>query len=40
MKCKIGFLLALPPSDESATTVTRLAQAAVQASHDVYLYLP
>jgi sulfur relay (sulfurtransferase) complex TusBCD TusD component (DsrE family) len=39
VKRKVGFLLALPPSDESATTVTRLAQAAVEAGHDVYLYL-
>lgn len=36
---KIGFLLALPPSHTSATTVHELAQAALTASHDVYLYL-
>lgn len=39
MKHKIGFLLALPPSHESSTTVTRLAQTAVDAGHEVYLYL-
>lgn len=36
---KIGFLLALPPSHTSASTVYGLAQAALAAGHDVYLYL-
>lgn len=36
---KIGFLLALPPSHVSASTVHGLAQAAIAAGHDVYLYL-
>ena len=39
MKHKIGLLLALPPSHESATTVHGLAQAALSAGHEVYLYL-
>ncbi len=39
MKNKIGFLLALPPSHTSSTIVSGLAQAAVQAGDDVYLYL-
>lgn len=39
MKRKLGLLLALPPSDPSATTVHGLAQAALQAGHEVYLYL-
>lgn len=36
---KIGFLLALPPSDVSAETVYGLVKAALTAGHDVYLYL-
>jgi hypothetical protein len=36
---KIGFLLALPPSDTSARTVHGLASAALDAGHEVYLYL-
>lgn len=39
MKHKLGLLLALPPSHESATTVHGLAQAALSAGHEVYLYL-
>jgi predicted peroxiredoxin len=39
MKRKLGLLLALPPSHESATTVHGLAQAALSAGHEVYLYL-
>ena len=39
MKQKIGFLLALPPSHQSSETVIGLAQAALNAGHDVYLYL-
>lgn len=36
---KIGFLLALPPSHPSASTVHGLAKAALAAGYDVYLYL-
>lgn len=36
---KIGFLLALPPSHSSASTVAGLAQAALAAGHEAYLYL-
>ena len=36
---KIGFLLALPPSHTSAETVYGLARAALDAGHEVYLYL-
>ena len=39
MKRKLGLLLALPPSDTSARTVCGLAQAALEAGHEVYLYL-
>jgi predicted peroxiredoxin len=39
VKQKIGFLLALPPSHQSSETVTGLAQAALNAGHEVYLYL-
>jgi len=39
MKRKLGLLLALPPSHESATTVHGLAEAALSAGHEVYLYL-
>ena len=36
---KIGFLLALPPTHTSAGTVHGLARAALDAGHEVYLYL-
>ena len=36
---KFGFLLALPPSHESVTTVYGLARAALRRGHEVYLYL-
>ncbi|HEY5932553.1 MAG TPA: DsrE family protein [Nitrospira sp.] len=36
---KIGFLLALPPSHSSAEAVHGLARAAIDAGHEVYLYL-
>lgn len=36
---KVGFLLALPPSHASASAVCGLAQVALAAGHDVYLYL-
>ena len=39
MKRKVGFLLALPPEDQSSETVTGLAHAALDAGHEVYLYL-
>lgn len=39
MKQKVGFLLALPPAHPSSETVTGLAQAALDAGHEVYLYL-
>ncbi len=39
MKRKIGFLLALPPTHQSSETVTGLARAALDAGHEVYLYL-
>jgi predicted peroxiredoxin len=39
MKRKVGLLLALPPSHGSATTVHGLAEAALAAGHEVYLYL-
>ena len=39
MKRKLGLLLGLPPSDTSARTVCGLAQAALEAGHEVYLYL-
>lgn len=39
MKRKIGLLLALPPSHGSAATVHGLAEAALAAGHEVYLYL-
>jgi len=39
MKRKIGLLLALPPSHDSAVTVNGLAEAAPAAGHEVYLYL-
>jgi predicted peroxiredoxin len=39
MKRKLGLLLALPPSHESAATVYGLSQAALTAGHEVYLYL-
>lgn len=39
MKRKVGILLALPPSHESSKTVHGLSEAALQAGHEVYLYL-
>ena len=36
---KIGLLLALPPSHVSADTVHSLSQEALDAGHEVYLYL-
>lgn len=36
---KIGLLLALPPSHTSAETVHGLSKAALEAGHEVYLYL-
>lgn len=39
MKRKLGLLLALPPSDPSTATVIGLTQAALEAGHEVYLYL-
>lgn len=38
-KRKVGFLLALPPSHASSSTVSGLAHAGLAAGHDVYLYL-
>ncbi|NIM45474.1 MAG: hypothetical protein GTO54_07600 [Nitrososphaeria archaeon] len=39
MKRKLGLLLALPPSHTSAATVHGLARAALEAGHEVYVYL-
>src|SRR6266508_4586260 len=39
MKRKLGMLLSLPPSHRSVATVHGLAEAALQAGHEVYLYL-
>jgi sulfur relay (sulfurtransferase) complex TusBCD TusD component (DsrE family) len=39
MSHKIGILLALPPSHDSATTVYGLTQAALEGGHEVFLYL-
>lgn len=39
MKRKVGILLSLPPSHPSVKTSQGLAQAALQAGHEVYLYL-
>ena len=39
MKRKLGLLLSLPPSHSSVVTVHGLAQAALEAGHEVYLYL-
>ena len=39
MKRKLGLLLSLPPSHESVATVHGLAEAALKAGHEVYLYL-
>lgn len=39
MKRKLGILLSRPPSHTSVTTVAGLAQAALEAGHEVYLYL-
>ena len=36
---KIGFLLALPPSHTGAKAAHSLARAALDAGHEVYLYL-
>ncbi len=39
MKRKLGLLLSLPPAHTSVTTVHGLAQAALLAGYEVYLYL-
>jgi predicted peroxiredoxin len=39
VKQKIGILLALPPTHPNSETVTGLAQTALDAGHEVYLYL-
>lgn len=39
MKRKVGILLSLPPSHPSVKTVRGLAQSALQAGDEVYLYL-
>ncbi|HXV68669.1 MAG TPA: DsrE family protein [Nitrospira sp.] len=39
MARKVGFLLALPPPHQSVATTLELAQAALEAGHEVYLYL-
>ncbi len=39
MKRKVGLLLCLPPSHASATTASELAKTALEANHEVYLYL-
>ncbi|MCP9455898.1 MAG: DsrE family protein [Nitrospira sp.] len=39
MQRKFGILLALPPTDRSATLVYQLALTASQEGHEVYLYL-
>jgi len=39
MKRKLGILLSLPPLHSSVATVHGLAQAALEAGHEVYLYL-
>jgi sulfur relay (sulfurtransferase) complex TusBCD TusD component (DsrE family) len=39
MKRKLGLLLSHPPSHSSVGTVQALAQAALEAGHEVYLYL-
>ncbi len=39
MKRKLGILLALPPSHDGVGTTLGLAQAALDAGHEVYLYL-
>lgn len=39
MKRKLGLLLSLPPSHASVATVQGLAQTALEAGHEVYLYL-
>lgn len=38
-KQKVGLLLALPPTSPCAGTVQGLADAAIAAGHEVYLYL-
>ena len=39
MKRKLGLLLSLPPSDRKSPVVVGLAEEAVRAGHEVYLYL-
>ena len=39
MKRKLGLLLSLPPLHSSVATVQRLAQVALEAEYEVYLYL-
>lgn len=39
MKRKLGILLALPPTDQSAALVYQLALTASQEGHEIYLYL-
>jgi predicted peroxiredoxin len=39
MKRKLGLLLSLPPSDSSVAAVHGLAQVALEAGFEVYLYL-
>lgn len=39
MKRKLGILLAVPPSHDSAATSLGLAQAALEGGHEVFLYL-
>ncbi len=36
---KVGLLLSTPPNHPNRTTVTNLAETAIRAGHDVYLYL-
>jgi sulfur relay (sulfurtransferase) complex TusBCD TusD component (DsrE family) len=38
-KKKLGVLLSTPPSHPNVITVSRLCEEALQAGHDVYLYL-
>jgi len=39
MAKKVGILLTLPPTHPSSKTVLGLTQAALEAGHEVYLYL-
>lgn len=39
MKRKVGILLSRPPAHRSSETVVGLAEAALRAGHEVYLYL-